>query len=443
MLEERHLLSNRSGCIGLKYLRARGEFGEGEEYQLDTTAKIATSCAVSSAPPRILLLYRCYSSSFTAYPSILAGEGLMEVDVIAPSRHVIRQSVWVGEHFAANSDEAFLVVLCERLKSGAYQALFCIDEPSRELVLANAQLPELFDYLPFGSQSELNRAAVDKGAFYHWCARHSIPCPKSVCTQSASEVLGLAEEFEFPLVVKGARGAGGIEVDIVRSQQELEVVLNAHREREGWVLQEFIDGPVGTTTFVAREGRRYAIYSVVNRVCMRGGTGPSAICESIYDPRLAALADVMIRDGGVNGMTGFDWMLTPDGEYRVIDPHFGRAVPNAVAGHLSGVNWGHAFWASLVGKEPALVCAVDEPSYTVWLFPQALQLLFEPHFWKSFRTYSPFRADVKLFLCGRREWRLFLCQLAEHFLGRFRVLAGAFKGRMLGKRSGSRRGGRS
>ena len=47
MLEERHQLSSRSRCIGLKYLRTRGEFVEGEEYQLDTTAKIATPlCSV-------------------------------------------------------------------------------------------------------------------------------------------------------------------------------------------------------------------------------------------------------------------------------------------------------------------------------------------------------------------------------------------------------------
>ncbi|MGB0258836.1 MAG: hypothetical protein ACPGES_09310, partial [Coraliomargarita sp.] len=207
---------------------------------------------------------------------------------------------------------------------------------------------------------------------------------------------------------------------------------------QGWILQEFINGPVGTTTFVANEGKLYLQYSVENRVCMRDGTGPSMLCEPVEDAQLDHIVAQMVENGGVNGLTGFDWMRREDGSYVVIDPHFGRVVPNAVVGYRYGLAFDRAVILSLALEEPQPVTLGPDSTGSVWVFPQALQLLFEPSKWHYLKQYNPLSKDIHCFFCGKGEWRLFLVQSVEFCWGRFRVLLGGLRARYFTQRTQGR-----
>ncbi|HAW20698.1 MAG TPA: hypothetical protein DCX14_10990, partial [Flavobacteriales bacterium] len=68
------------------------------------------------APRRVLLVFGLYSSSFIAYPWILARDGNVVVDTISLKNHVVRHSVWVDSHILVKKHEDFIDRLCDALR---------------------------------------------------------------------------------------------------------------------------------------------------------------------------------------------------------------------------------------------------------------------------------------------------------------------------------------
>lgn len=383
----------------------------------------------SAAKPKVLLLYRQYASSFTAYPWIFGRERKIEVHTLAPRSHAIRHSRWVDGHHTFDEPGGMIEALLDLLESG-YDAMLCIDEPARELVLENRGNPLIRPYLPFPENSDLFEAAVNKVKFQQWCARQGLASPRSEFCATRDELESAAGEFDFPLILKGAHGAGGQQVHIVRNKDEFAPLIAGIHPAPGdeWIVQEYITGSVGTTLFVAGGGELYAHCSVINRVCMHGGIGPSAICEFIVAPELEAIAAELAKH--MDGLTGVDWMRDAEGRFILIDPHFGRATPNAVIAHLGGVDFGQAFYRALTGARPEMKRPNDSHNQA-WLMPKSLNLIFEGRLFEALRCANPFSRKVKIFWGGRGEWRLFLALTADVVLGNLRVLFGAARRRFL------------
>jgi hypothetical protein len=301
-----------------------------------------------------------------------------------------------------------------------------VDEPSRTLLLKHREISELNRYLPFRQDSVLHEVAVNKIEFQKWCNNLGIDCPRSVYVNDANAVADAAKQFSYPFILKGALGAGGMCVDRIDSSEDLKSVLEQNSGRGEWIVQEFVDGQVGTTGFVAGREGLYALCSVTNLVCMGDGFGPSQIGCFVRDQRLREITEKMTSQGGVYGMTGFDWIKTSTGEYKVIDPHFGRVVPNMVVAHLDGVDWGEAY-ADYITNQPAQLREGRGAEIVYWLFPQSLQLFFEGRLWQTLKNYPPWKRHVRLFFAGKNEWRMFFSQSLEFIFGRARVVLGAVR----------------
>ena len=71
--------------------------------------------SATSAPLKVLLLFRQSSSSFTAYPWALAQSGKLLVDTVARYDHVIKHSAWSNEHYAFEDDENCITIVKGRL----------------------------------------------------------------------------------------------------------------------------------------------------------------------------------------------------------------------------------------------------------------------------------------------------------------------------------------
>ncbi len=374
----------------------------------------------SSGKLKVLLIYRRYACSFTAYPWVLCRGGKLQVDVLSPAGHAVHASRWVQQFFDFRDDAGLIERLQIILHDGSYAAVLCIDEPARELYLTHRRMPELANYLPFPLDSELNQVATNKVVFQQWCERLGIPVPRSLTGDTPKALQMATQAFRLPYVVKEAVGTGGRQVHIIRNHSQLEAVIPRCGDKE-WIVQEYISGSVGTTLFVARRGKLYAHCSLKNSVCMQGGIGPAVICQFTVDPQLEAIAHKIACY--VDGLTGFDWMQRGDGSYVVIDPHLGRVTPNAVITHLDGVDFGAAFYQSLIGDEPCVPQPWDS-GQLVWLMPRALKLLFEGRCSEGLRVANPFRMDVTVFCGGAGEWRLFLVLTKEILWGNLRVLFG-------------------
>lgn len=383
---------------------------------------------MSKLPPRILLVYRCYSSSFTAYPWVFARDGHFLVDTIAPKGHVIRHSVWANQCVEVNPDEDFLDRLSETLEQGAYAEMLCIDEPSRTLVLTGANRPEFAAYLPFPPDSPLIAAAVNKSKFYQWCAQVGLDTPKSITCHSSEEVRRASTQFPYPYVLKAAEGAGGQHVYAIQNTDELARVLSSGQAVTEWIVQEYLRGPVGTTMFVARKGKLYAHCSFENRICTSDGMGPAAVCRRVASPELERIVNLVA--GLVDGFTGYDWIMREDGSYVLIDPHFGRTAPTAVCAHLIGVDFGQAYFAAHREGPPP---ATSPPSCSViWVFPQFWQLIFKGGCRRAWRSENFPRHHVKYFLYGKGEWRMFILQTLDYMHSQARIFGGKWRRRIVG-----------
>jgi len=354
---------------------------------------------------------------------MLAKDGRCKVDTIGPKKHVIRHSKWVNKHHSFEDPRHLVELLSERLGSHEYAGILCMDVSSQSLLFEYTQQEQPKGELLSTTKSEGAHLAADKIKFHQWCERFDIPSPRSLTTNNSQDILRLADEFSYPFVLKGSHGSGGRQVDVIQSQSHLRKAIEAEKHRKGWVIQEFIDGTVGTTTMVASDGKLHACFSVANLVRTRAGLGPSAISQLVNEPELVAIATKMVTHGGVTGLTGFDWMLTKNGEFKVIDPHFGRVPPTASIAHLYQVDLGKAYISSFQSA-PSLSTNKTVKKHIVWIFPQAYNLLFDRRNWRDLCRYHPFRKEVVVFRCGKGEWRLFLVQCLQYFKGSSRVVLG-------------------
>ena len=377
--------------------------------------------------PRVLLVYRRYTSSFISYPWVFARGGNVIVDTISPKGHLVNHSVWAKRAIEVSENEDFLDRICAVLSEGDYDELLCVDEPSRTLVLEGAGRSELEPYMPFAEGSPLREAAINKSAFHVWCLSVGLDVPRSISCFSEAEVRSAAAEFEFPYVLKAAESAGGKHVFIVRSAKDLDEGLKLLPKDTEWILQEYIGSRAGTSIFMARKGKLYAHVSFENVVCMAGGVGPSTVCKHVESDELLALVEKV--SAHVDGLTGFDWMRRKDGSYVLIDPHFGRVAPSGVCAHLLGVDFGQAYYDSYFGvvspKSFRKVCSV------VWMFPQILHLVLDRDFFRAWRYENPFSPDVKCFFFAKGEWRIFLLQLWDYLKSQIQITAGRWKACLL------------
>ncbi len=234
----------------------------------------------------------------------------------------------------------------------------------------------------------------------------------------------------YPLILKGAVGSGGQTVHLVRHPDGLRSALAASPPTRGWLVQEYVGGPVGSTSFAARNGTIYGYCSSYKHMSLDGGLGPSSIRRFVAHDELERLTRRIAAAGRISGITGYDWMEPEPGVFQAIDPHLGRTTSSAPASSFDGVDLGRAFHASLTGGDP-------EPpprgsGRIVWMMPQSIQLLFEAGPATVLRRANPIRRDVSVFWCGEGEGRMFRHIALDYLRGQLGVLLGRWRRKLLG-----------
>ncbi|WP_269523902.1 ATP-grasp domain-containing protein [Coraliomargarita parva] len=382
-------------------------------------------------PPRkpcVLLVYGQYSSSFTAYPWMLAKDGRLTVDVLTRPDHTVRHSVWIRKvhYFESITDVVASLKAC--LSEESYEMVLYMDEPARAQLLTHRNDPILEPHLPFPANSALNQAVDDKQLFYRWCAQHEIPIPRSIEVKQPDDIRPAVEKIGYPCMLKAAVGSGGKGIHLFLNAEELEDYLReAHTDTGPWVAQEYIDGPVGSVSMACKKGKVYGMCSSAKHVSLSGGLGPSAIRRLIHDPALDAIARRVAEAGHITGITGFDWMQVGPGQYRVIDPHLGRCTTSCVVASQDGVEMGRAIHSALTGGVPEPVSRGS--GRIIWMMPQTIELIFQGRFFLAWSKASLFRKNTSIFWCGQGEWRMLLRLMGAYLVAQMRILGGRLRGR--------------
>lgn len=384
---------------------------------------------------RILLVYRRHVSTFVYYPALLA-KGGFAVDILTVPGHPVRRSRHVAQCFTApDRDDAFRDALGERVRLGApspagtsvpYTYLLFVDEPARRLAYGLPSDPILDALLPIPRTHPLAAAVGDKIRFHAWCEAHAFPVARTRLPSDADAAARHAIELGYPVVLKGAVGSGGQAVRICKDEPALQSAFVALARGGAVLVQEFVQGPVGSVAFVARQGRIGAWSASEKFLTLKAGLGPSVVCRTRADAALGDLAARIAAAGALTGITGFDWMETSPGRFVVIDPHFGRCTPPAAIAARSGVHFGDALKRLLASDIPVHVQGPDPGlvGKRIALFPQMVELVVQGQLRALLRAAPPWAADVRYFFGPADEWRLTVGLAAHYLAASMRILAG-------------------
>jgi len=374
---------------------------------------------------KVLLVYNRSISSFTAYPWMLARNGKCTVDVLSPWNHPVRSSKWVHEAFVFSETGDLVMNLKDLLRNRSYDAMLMVDESTRNLVLPERHDPILSPFMPFPIDSTLNEACMNKADFHAWCRSHQIPCPEGRSIESLEGARAAAMEIGLPCILKGSTSSGGDRVFVVEDLKQIDAIIEMNPGESNWLVQEFITGEVGSTSFVAREGKLFATCSSYKHVSQHGGLGPSSIRRFLASSALEKIAEAVVKAGSISGVSGFDWMQAGPEDFKVIDPHLGRGTTSVVASDRDGVDIGEAFYASL--RDGERQPRQKGSGLIIWMMPQSLTLVFEGWLFRSLRKANPLSAKVGVFWCGTGDGRVLRQTAIPIIFGQIRVLLGAFR----------------
>jgi biotin carboxylase len=181
----------------------------------------------------------------------------------------------------------------------------------------------------------------------------SLACraPRTIGAPAAEEAVGFANAHGYPVVVKRSGFASGIGVKICRDEPELRAAVEAAaRGKGGFVLQEFVTGPVYGATVSGVKGRALAAIAF-EKHRVSSENGPTSVAR--YDPRPDILAHArgLFESYGLNGYAGFDYVLDPQGRAHFIEIN-PRIMPTGHFDEHFGVDLTGAFLAGVRGAPP-------------------------------------------------------------------------------------------
>lgn len=210
---------------------------------------------------------------------------------------------------------------------------------STNVLLALAENRDRFPRLPVPGIATI-RKANDKSSVLATAARVGVPVPRGYAPECDEEIREVADAIGYPAVVKMRDDAGtylepGERYRIVENRDEL---LSAAAHFADPVIQERIPGDGFGCGFLAREGELLAAFCHRRRREYPVTGGPSALCESVIEPKLVEYTRRLAREFSWTGVAMAEFKQDADGDFRLleINPRFWGSLPLAIR---AGVNF--------------------------------------------------------------------------------------------------------
>jgi predicted ATP-grasp superfamily ATP-dependent carboligase len=272
----------------------------------------------------------------------------------------------------------FVAALRDRVARGSYDVVLPMSDYATVALSRYRERFERHTHLAVPAYEAL-MATFDKPTVLARARALGIAVPRTFVPDSLDEVARVADQLDYPCVLKPRRGAGAEGVRYADSRADLIRKYAATDRRSDavmhyWppIVQEYVPGPVHDVNLLLDHGR-FVAAQVERRLEMCPATGgPSVLVETTDEPELVGLALRLLQPLG--------WHGPAEAEFK-IDQHDGRP-------HLMEVNT--RFWGSIdIGIQagidmPYLACrlAMAEPIEAVtdyrvglryrWLVPYAL-----------------------------------------------------------------------
>ncbi len=198
------------------------------------------------------------------------------------------------------------------------------------------------------------RRANDKSSALAVARKAGVPIPASFAPESEEELEQILLGLRFPAVVKlrddeGTTLAPAERYRVARTADELRAAYRTlHRVRRFPVVQEQVLGDGYGVGVLAREGRVLASFCHrrVREYPISGG--PSALCESVRDEKLAGYAARVVGELRWTGVAMVEFRKDDDYRMLEVNPRFWGSLPLATA---AGVNFPHLLCRMALGED--------------------------------------------------------------------------------------------
>jgi glutathione synthase/RimK-type ligase-like ATP-grasp enzyme len=314
---------------------------------------------------RVLLALSRDMSGISRLPAVLARHGI-HVTVLTAPGHLLalarRSSARVP---CAPGEVATADALLRHLGSGsaAYDLVILGDDPLLERI---ARLDGASHLLPCPSNADL---AWSKHAFATLCSEEDLPSPATYAVSTAEEARATASRIGYPLILKSATGFAGSGVHRCNDAEQLDRHLGHLGGEQPWLMQQFVEGRVGTVDVLFWQGRPVAWTSaLVTSTC----DGPFSSSTSRRFHLLAGLEPLLHRIGrrsGLHGFAGLDFILRHDGTPALLEMNCRPTIGHSL-GAGAGVDFGRVLAGLLAGRAEESPTQRPDDGRVIRFFPE-------------------------------------------------------------------------
>ncbi len=160
---------------------------------------------------------------------------------------------------------------------------------------------------------------ADKARTMQFAAQHGVPIPDSFFPRDLREARQLAAGIDYPCVAKLPRSTGNLGVEVVHTPEALVEFFTLRGTPSNWpFVQRFVAGDLYDVTAVCDQGEVAALFAFRSPIKYHlGGTPPYAY--SLWDESLVDTATRFLRAIRWHGAVDLDFLLAPDGGYRLLE----------------------------------------------------------------------------------------------------------------------------
>lgn len=240
---------------------------------------------------------------------------------------------------AVEDKDSYINFLLDIVKRNKYELLITCSDADTEYI---SEIREsLYSYITFLlPDHETVMRVLNKDKLMRFCVEKNFAIPKTEFPKNIEDVITFNGQFDYPLVLKGTRGAGAQNVEYAHSKYELvykyiELIEKAPQA----IIQEYIPGDNYCWYGLCDSGKviSFFMYRILRSYPVTGGTPAKAV--SMYDEALNKYAAGIIEALNWSGMINLDLKKDKNnGQYKLmeINPRFGGTTPLAIA---SGIDF--------------------------------------------------------------------------------------------------------
>lgn len=242
-------------------------------------------------------------------------------------------------------DGHYLEIVLDICKKEKVDGVFSLIDPELSLLAEHREEFLAVGTVPIVSDAGLVEVCFDKFKMYRMLVDGGYATAESYVDPQVFYGAVKEGRAKYPVFVKPVRGSASMNINLVHSQKEVELLFELY---EDLMIQELMDGTeYGADVYVDMVSGKVTSIFVKEKLKMRAGETDKAV--SVKDEGLFRLIREFAEGAGFRGMIDIDLFKVKDQYYiSEVNPRFGGGYPHA---HECGVNMPAQILRNLAGLE--------------------------------------------------------------------------------------------